>query len=455
MVAGGLAAAAEALAPGTTVLVTRDGAGMHASGGTHYSAVSTAGKCVAFDSSSTTMPGATGGKRQIYVRDIDAGTTELVSTPTGGTVGGDGDSFFPVITPDCRYVAYDSEATNLTAGTQTQRQVYRRDLQTDTTILISRATGAGAASDRGSSVPSISDDGNRVSFAGTSANLASDDSDGILHDDVFVRKVTEAETLLVSRNDADAAQDSLGEATGYTDISGDGSKVGFDSTAHNLSTEDADNGSVFIRDIDAGTTLLASRSGGPTGPAADGPSGTPSLNGDGTKVLFQTSASNLGASGTVVIVVRDVTTGATQIVSRASGATGELSNSSTGGSGAQILSSDGTRAAFWSFASNLDPAATTTGSRVYVRDLTTATTALQTPPPANTAPEFGFAPDGSAVSFMTAAQLSADDTDTGTDIYARGVTFTPFVPPNPNPNPPGPDPDPNPAPAVVTPTPTP
>ena len=52
------------------------------------------------------------GEAQIYLRDTEANTTTLVSVADGGG-GGDGTSRSPVISPDCRYVAWDSEATDL------------------------------------------------------------------------------------------------------------------------------------------------------------------------------------------------------------------------------------------------------------------------------------------------------------------------------------------------------
>ena len=225
---------AHALAPGDVVLVTRNVDGTHASGNALYASISAAGQCVTFASSSATLPGAT-GERQIYVRNIDAGTTTLVSdNDAAGTGGGDAPSSFPVITPDCRYVAFQSEATDLTSVALAATQVYRRDLQTGTTILISRETG-GAPGDKNSTAPSISDDGDRVAFASNSTNFAADDSDGTLHEDVFVRKVAENETVLATRNNDGAAQDPTGGAGFYTDISGDGKKVAFQSFSVNLS----------------------------------------------------------------------------------------------------------------------------------------------------------------------------------------------------------------------------
>ena len=431
---------AHALAPGEVVLVTRNVDGTHASGTALYASISAAGQCVTFGSSSPTLPGAT-GERQIYVRDIDAGTTTLVSdNDAAGTGGGNGPSSFPVITPDCRYVAFQSDATDLTSVALATTHVYRRDLQTGTTILISRATG-GAPGDKPSVVPSISDDGDRVSFAGTSGNFAADDEDSSLHEDVFVRKVAESQTLLASRNNAGSPQDDAGGPAGgagfYTDISGDGKRVAFQSFADNMSSEDVAAGDVFVRDIDAGTTVLASRANGPAGAAADDTSGVPSLSADGSKVLFLTLADNLGAAGGQQVVLRDVTAGTTQVVSRASGTAGAVANGLTGGDVAQFLSSDGQRVAFWSQATNLDPAANTTGSRVYVRDLTTAQTEVQSRTqsgaPASAGVEFGFAPDGSAIAFVSGDPIVPEDTDSISDVYARGVSFAASATPIPSP----------------------
>ena len=94
------------------------------------------------------------------------------------TRAGNGDSRDPVITPDCRYVAWDSvrhEPGRATA--QTQRLVYRRDLQTGTNVLISRASGAAARSrTTGAFVPRMSADGNVVAFTSRATNLSDDDT---------------------------------------------------------------------------------------------------------------------------------------------------------------------------------------------------------------------------------------------------------------------------------------
>ena len=83
----------------------------------------------------------------LHVRDVHGATTELIDRASGaaGAIG-DGAPGLARITPDGRYVAFTSTARNLVApglgGCFPQvfcNQVYRRDRETDQTILVSRA----------------------------------------------------------------------------------------------------------------------------------------------------------------------------------------------------------------------------------------------------------------------------------------------------------------------------
>ena len=61
------------------------------------------------------MPGDTNGADDIFVHDRQTGKTRRVSVSSGG-VQGNGDSFDPAISADGRFVAFESEATNLVPG---------------------------------------------------------------------------------------------------------------------------------------------------------------------------------------------------------------------------------------------------------------------------------------------------------------------------------------------------
>ena len=86
-------------------------------------------------------------------------------------------------------MTYVSAATNLDpADSDAGLDVYQRDLQTGTTTLLSRATGTlGAKGDGTSTNPDISGDGQYVAFDSTSTNLVATDGDVLT--DVFLRGV--------------------------------------------------------------------------------------------------------------------------------------------------------------------------------------------------------------------------------------------------------------------------
>jgi len=61
------------------------------------------------------VPGDTNGTADIFVFDRKTGTTELVSVANDGTEG-NGFSFIPAISANGRYVAFQSNASNLVPG---------------------------------------------------------------------------------------------------------------------------------------------------------------------------------------------------------------------------------------------------------------------------------------------------------------------------------------------------
>src|SRR4051812_38508208 len=83
----------------------------------------------------------------------------------GGLKGND-TSEFHTISANGRFLAFTSMATNLDpADTSTDFDVYVRDLDTGVTKLISRGNGPGGAKGNGESrYPSISGDGRYVAF---------------------------------------------------------------------------------------------------------------------------------------------------------------------------------------------------------------------------------------------------------------------------------------------------
>ena len=129
-----------------------------------------------------------------------------------------------------------------------------------------------------------------------------------------------------------------------------------------------------MRDLAAGRTFLASRADGPSGEPANAESRYPALDADGSRVVFQSNATNLGdgdADSFLDIHVRDLDSGRTILASRgAGGAKGD------GESGVADMSADGNRVAFSSYATNLGDGDTDVQPDIHLRDLAAETTTL-------------------------------------------------------------------------------
>jgi Tol biopolymer transport system component len=196
------------------------------------------------------------------VADLD-----LISRASGADgAKGNGDSFNSAISADGRFVAFDSVASNLNPADQDATDdVFMRDLQANTTTLVSRVSGAaGVKGNDTSSNPAISADGRLVVFESNSSNLDPADQDSI--PDVFVRDLQVNTTTLVSR--ASGINGGKGDGPSVNAaISADGRFVAFDSVASNLDPADGDtSGNVFVRDLQTNMTTLVSRASPPRAP---------------------------------------------------------------------------------------------------------------------------------------------------------------------------------------------
>src|SRR5206468_119617 len=107
---------------------------------------------VAFASEANSLSGADNNNyRNVFVRDLQTNTTTYVSRASGSAgAAGDDDSDSDSISADGRYVAFDSKANDLSgADNNTYKNIFVRDLKgTNTTTYVSRASGAtGTAGD--------------------------------------------------------------------------------------------------------------------------------------------------------------------------------------------------------------------------------------------------------------------------------------------------------------------
>src|SRR5438093_10108146 len=130
-----------------TVLASVNGAGTGSGNGfSAFPAISADGRFVAFESDASDLVAndTNGNVEDVFVRDLKTGTTALVSVNGAGTGSGNGASGFPVISADGRFVAFESDASDL-AATDTNvhvADVFVRDLKTGTTTVGSVNSGA-------------------------------------------------------------------------------------------------------------------------------------------------------------------------------------------------------------------------------------------------------------------------------------------------------------------------
>ena len=354
-------------AVGDTVRVSVDSAGTQAIGGGSYStSVSADGRYVAFESDATNLVVGDGNdSSDVFVSDRETGTTSRVSVDTTGTEMND-ESFDPSISGDGRYVAFWSWAKTLVEGdTNNYPDVFVRDCQNNITTRVSVGTGDRQATGGQSTGPSISADGRYVAFDSAAKNLVDDDTNE--RSDVFVHDRQTGATTRVSVDSA-GTQAIGGDSSGAS-ISADGRYVAFYSTATNLVDDDI-NGTysdVFVHDRQTGATTLASVDSSGTQDIG-GHSQFPSISGDGRYVVFTSRASNLVGGDTNAaadILLHDRTTGATTRVSVDSDGAQAIGGESLG---RPAISADGRYVAFQSLATNLVSGDGNGVSDVFVRD---------------------------------------------------------------------------------------
>ena len=270
----------------------------------------------------------------VFLRDMKAGTTSLVSVTPGGQPG-NGPSFDPTISPNGRYVAFFSLATNLTSitvpsvatpGGQGPGYLYVRDLQAKTTTLLEQ-TPAGQAADGWSTGRFVfSPDSTKLAFTDTSDNLTTAAVDGGANSSsggqadpwngsptyLYVRNLAAQTTSLVSVSTGGLASGDYPSAVPGGEPgpvwSPDSQSLVFSSSAADLTANAPDSVSnpdqpsagipgsenLFLRNMSAGTTTLLSVT--TKGQLSAGDSLGAVFSPDGKSVAFVSSAADLTAS---------------------------------------------------------------------------------------------------------------------------------------------------------------
>lgn len=280
----------------------------------------------------------------IFLRDVQNGTTFRVSRGYDGSRP-DGNSWSPSISDNNRYVAFRSGATNLVPGdTNLAVDVFVYDLQNGTTERVNLATGGAQSSGDtapfdnpdGSTMdgwypPAMSANGRYVAFSSAAADLVPDDNNGMW--DVFVhdRQTGTTERVSVNANGVEDVRDSEGAA-----ISANGRYVAFRTGGQLDVNKPTGWGgfpvtypiNIYLRDRLSGTTTLISTA--TDGTLSNNNNYPPSITADGRYIIFPSSAKTLAGwdaaannwvdtNGLDDVFVHDRQTGITERVSVATG----------------------------------------------------------------------------------------------------------------------------------------
>ncbi len=270
------------LQTGAVERVSLNSAGDEASLASGSPAISYDGRYVAFSSLAPNLvPGDTNGTWDVFLRDRQAGATKRVSVATGGAQS-NGPSETPAVSYDARYVAFESQATNLDpADTTPKKDIYLRDVVQETTTRVSVPLDPSAPTDDDSTMPSVSSDGSTVAFTSLASNLDPGDTPGTY--DVFVRDVAGGFTGVVTLS---STGDRVEGSGGPGNFSYDAKRVAFFSSSATVVPGDSNLFSdVFVRDVEASTTAMVSVR---AGEQLNDNAYLPSISGDGRFVSYST-----------------------------------------------------------------------------------------------------------------------------------------------------------------------
>lgn len=347
-----------------TRLVSVSSEGLQGLGASFSPVISADGRWVAFTSYAPNLVlgdlnGLTGDGSDVFLHDLVTQRTVKVSTPPSGSANGESD--FPSISADGRYVAFDSTASNLVPGDENGTgDVFVWDRLGSSLRRIGSNVFTGQA-DAGSGLASISADGSRVAFLSAAGNLVAGDTNSYV--DAFVADLQTGELRRVNvTSDGTQAQ---GDAESVV-LSGDGLTAAV-VTAWPLAGDDKDYSfDVYAHDLRTGQTTLVSS--GRAGSGLDQPpaSYAPVLSDDGRWMAYvsgDAQPSAVAPSPGSQVYLRDLRTGAQRMISvPPTGAPDDISH-------APAISGDGLHVAFASSAQNLVPFDNNHASDAFVLDV--------------------------------------------------------------------------------------
>lgn len=353
-----------------------------------------------------------------------------LAAPPGGTLGvterishhPDGSQFVhtsrePVLSGSGRVVAFWTGEQLVPEDTNVHSDVYAINLVTGGITLVS-ADAAGTAGNGTSQRPAISRDGQWVAFESWASNLVPGDTNN--SSDVFLKDLATGDLILVSRQGL--SLDTPAGNSKSPSVSADGRRVAFDSEAENIVGGDSNGRTdVFVFDRQVGFSVLVSNGVFGQGNHA---SYNPSISDDGTRIAFESVASNFSAfdvNGTWDVFYADIGQPA-QLVSLPA-----IGGAANAASRYPRISASGSVIAFVSDATDIVLGDANGAADVFLRSLPAATTIMVSLSENGAQPNedsmlTDLSADGQWVVFETEADnLDPADTNAEQDVYLRSV----------------------------------
>jgi Tol biopolymer transport system component len=405
--------------------------------------VSGDGRYVAFGSDADNVVlGDTNGFRDIFVRDRFSGATVQVSVGTNGSVA-DGLSIEPSISANGRYVAFTSSADNLVPndGNHTL-DVFRRDLLTGTTALVSLSNGGVSSANGSSHAPMLAGNGRYVLFLSLARDLAPGIPAGTT-DNLFCRDMVAGTTFALTTNGYSAYSVSR-DSTFVAVVAMNGITIGplsvwncassswvySNGVANVRSVKMSPNGqriayvpltpgNIHALDWATGTDRTIGVGGAPYGSQ---------FSGDGNFFAYAVAASQaaVDTNGVLDVYLYDFQFGTNSLISRS-----YLGGAANGVSDSPDISADGRFVAFRSAATNLVGAPDTNDvPDLFLYDRTLGTTVLLSAGQSSGAPAGNrslpplFSADGRTLTFQSwASDLASLDYNQSKDVFVLALLY--------------------------------
>lgn len=395
---------------------SKTGAG---SGSSAVQGMSADGRFILFVSDADDLvAGDSNGSPDVFLRDTVDGTTTLVSVNLSGSGSGNGSSHSPAISADGRYAVFQSTGSDLVLNdTNEQPDIFVRDLQAGHTALVSVNLDATGSAVLGARSPAFGRNGRGVAFISRSPDLVAGEvpeAERVFYRDLLVNQTVVLGRELLEFDGWSRCEQPIVAADGSSvvfqavtpqqrtlyraelhapitlqvdepligaiftsrdaTVSADGRRIAFISNHPSLVPEDANEvDDVFVRDVESGSLWLVSV--GTNGIAGNGAAVDAAISADGRWVAFSSAATDLvgGAPpGSTQAYLRDLETHSTLLISREHSA----DQAAAGISDQVVVSSDGRYVGYRSSADVLTTGDDNGFSDVFLFDRSTGIQAL-------------------------------------------------------------------------------